>query len=229
MMARRRVLGLVAGGAAALLASCSEQSNTGRFKITVEVETPEGLRSGYSVVEEMITPAPWYSISESQYSSRFRGEAVAVDLPGGRTLFALLRNDGTLDMPNLIGRTLYPNGRSKGDPLRKMGDPPIEMPLVAAKAMPNEPGIPMLVTFRDIADPRSVEKVDPSNLAASFGDGISLKRITVEVTEDPVTTGIEKRLGWLPDVYKTLRGKNFKPEGIPVGNFKRLFSTELAQ
>ena len=54
---------------------------------------------------------------------------------------------------------------------------------------------PMLVTFTDIDDPSSVQRVDPANLAASFGPGVTLKRITVEVTKDPVTTGIEKRLG----------------------------------
>jgi hypothetical protein len=58
----------------------------------------------------------------------------------------------------------------------------------------------MLVRFRDIADPTSVEKVDPDNLAASFGEGVKLRRITVQLTDDPVTTGIEKRLGWLRSV-----------------------------
>lgn len=53
---------------------------------------------------------------------------------------------------------------------------------------------PLLVTFTDIDDPSSVQRVDPANLAASFGPGIRLKRITVEVSDDDVTTGIEKRL-----------------------------------
>jgi hypothetical protein len=55
---------------------------------------------------------------------------------------------------------------------------------------------PLLVTFGDINDPKSVQRVDPANLAASFGPGIRLKRITVEVTDDDVTSGIEKRLRW---------------------------------
>ena len=60
-------------------------------------------------------------------------------------------------------------------------------------------GYPKLVYFRDIADPTSVEEVDPDNLAASFGPSVRLKRITVLVTNDDVTTGIEKRLGWLSE------------------------------
>jgi hypothetical protein len=54
----------------------------------------------------------------------------------------------------------------------------------------------MLVRFGDIADPKTVAKVDPDDLAASFGKGVTLRRITVERTKDKVTTGIEKRLGW---------------------------------
>jgi hypothetical protein len=55
----------------------------------------------------------------------------------------------------------------------------------------------MLVTFTDITDPKSVQRVDPANLAASFGPGVKLKRIVVETTSERVTTGIQKRLGWL--------------------------------
>jgi hypothetical protein len=46
----------------------------------------------------------------------------------------------------------------------------------------------MMVRFRDINDPSSVEQVD----AASIG----IKRIHLENTRDPVTTGIGKRFGW---------------------------------
>lgn len=56
----------------------------------------------------------------------------------------------------------------------------------------------MLVTFEGIGDPTSVKQVEPGNLAANFGPGVRLKAITVEMTDDPVTSGIEKRLGWLP-------------------------------
>jgi hypothetical protein len=55
----------------------------------------------------------------------------------------------------------------------------------------------MLVTFGDEADPTSVAEVDPDDLAATFGEGVRLKRITVELTDDPVTSGIEARLAWM--------------------------------
>ena len=67
---------------------------------------------------------------------------------------------------------------------RRLGDGPGPFP-------------PTIVRFRDIADPKSVEQVDPDDLAKSFGPGVKLKSLTVQMTDEPVTTGIEKRLGWL--------------------------------
>lgn len=46
-----------------------------------------------------------------------------------------------------------------------------------------------MVRFRDINDPRTVEMVEP--------EAVGVKRILLEATQDPVTTGIEKRLGWM--------------------------------
>ena len=60
--------------------------------------------------------------------------------------------------------------------------------------------IPLLVRFRDIRDPKLVELVDAADLAAAFGSGVALRRATIEITRDPVTTGIETRLPWLPQL-----------------------------
>ena len=54
----------------------------------------------------------------------------------------------------------------------------------------------MLVRFRDINDPKTVERVDPWKLDASFGPGVSLKSATFQVTDDPVTKGIATLLPW---------------------------------
>jgi hypothetical protein len=52
---------------------------------------------------------------------------------------------------------------------------------------------PMLVRFGDPADPRTVRKVSP--------EAIGVTRITIEVTDEDMTTGIEERLGWLPKYF----------------------------
>ena len=69
---------------------------------------------------------------------------------------------------------------------------------------------PMLVTFDDIKDPKTVRQVDPFNLAATFGDGYALKSMQLEITDEKVTEGeVERVLGWFAD----LRSKGFRLNG----------------
>jgi len=62
---------------------------------------------------------------------------------------------------------------------------------------------PLLVTFTAITDPKTVQQVDLDNLAGTFGPGVLMKRITLEITDEPVTKGkIERVLGWWCDLRK---------------------------
>ncbi|KEO88703.1 hypothetical protein EH31_14775 [Erythrobacter longus] len=192
---------------ALLIGGCFESEVPSyRYRLSVEVETPEGLKTGSSVIEVGATVAGAGTVVVNGRTRKsVRGEAVAVDLPDGQTLFALLRSENEIDWAANImfllsrkyrgddgyERTVYAIRRHKG--VREL---PMVIP-VGGGAMRRD-GRPMLVTFGDEADPMSVEKVDPLNLAATFGEGVSLKRITVQATDDPVTTGIEERLGWIP-------------------------------
>ncbi|MDP3550575.1 MAG: hypothetical protein Q8R81_09275, partial [Novosphingobium sp.] len=71
------------------LAGCGNKE-TMRYKMTVEVETPEGLKTGFAVRELEFRDRSGFPLGESRPQIKLRGEAVAVDLGGGRTLFALL-------------------------------------------------------------------------------------------------------------------------------------------
>lgn len=56
----------------------------------------------------------------------------------------------------------------------------------------------MLVTFDDITKPETVQRVNPEDLASVFGDGVRLKAVTLEVTEEAVTEGLlDALLPWL--------------------------------
>lgn len=148
------------------------------YRLTVEVDTPDGLKTGSSVIE--------------------------VDLGQRGVVFALLRSKDDVDFAARIMFLLAPKGTLDEDPylgrfanMLEMREP-IELPATQKKINPSlaeMKGRPMLVTFTDLSDPTSVAEVDPDDLAPTFGKGVSLKRITVQITNDPVTTGIEKRLG----------------------------------
>lgn len=191
ILARRTLLGVVASGAM-LLNGCGESENALRYKMTVEVDTPQGVKSRFAVREmglnsDNLIGGPKGGI---------RGEAVAVDLPGGKTLFALMKGgDGDVDYAMQIGGRAQVWGKSPENPAAG----PIELYPTAPRTigLANTNPLPMLVRFLDTSDPKSVELVNPHDLAATFGSGFALRRITVEATRDAVTEEIGKTLEWL--------------------------------
>jgi hypothetical protein len=191
MMKRRGLLGLLAGGAAALLVGCGSDE-TFRYKMTVEVDTPQGLKAGYAVREMRYRAGGGFMFGEGKAQLRVVGEAVAVDLPGGRTLFALLTGqDGYVDYAgngvSTVFRVMDRDGSRKGGPHELW-------PRVPVIREPITDPLPKLVTFKDNRDPKSVETVEPANLAKSFGPGVRLKRITVQSTGEDVTMSTKDRM-----------------------------------
>ena len=219
-MNRRALLSLLAGGAAIGMMGCSVQGEslpTYRYRLTVEVETPEGLKSGSSVIEVSTAVAGRSSIpTPGAVSHRVKGEAVTVDLGTRGLLFALLRSEGDSDWATNVVYRLSPKVPSVYDANGKFDNErdleaqfaamlkhrePIELPRTFPPVghLVDQPARPLLVRFRDITDPKMVEKVDPDNLAKSFGDGVKLRRVTVQLSDEPVTSGIEKRFSWWND------------------------------
>ena len=105
-MERRTVLTTIAALALLGLTGCGKPEFPDyRYRLTVEVDTPQGLRTGSSVIEV-------HSVREHGYMERLlttaKGEAVAVDLPGGKVLFALLTGEnGSWDAAGGL-RDAYP-------------------------------------------------------------------------------------------------------------------------
>ena len=206
-MARRGIIRLLTAlGAATMLRGCGFLGYSSyRFKMTVEVETPNGLKTGSSVYDVRAYKTSDLLTGGSSSDSDLRGEALAVDLPDGKTLFALLKTVNTPghdDLAYMSMRSLDPAfnyNRAESAQRIASGDG-IQSP---AEVAPSD--YPMLVTFADTNDPTSVARVDPGNFAASLGAGVRLKQILVEIAVEPVTVGIEKKLGWLLTHKGTLK------------------------
>jgi len=203
-MARRGALGILAGTVAAALSSCGWlfKSASYRFRMTVEVETPEGVRTGSSVYEAMASKSPALTSQEHEGSGGLRGEAVVVDLPGG-PLFV------TLKMP-VAGETLDGAATLALAPDTKRGDVDAYVAAVdrlsrtvGARAELPRKDWPLMVRFRNIHEPKSVAEVDPQT------EGI--RRISIETTRDEVKTGIEKILPWIK------AAESFRYSGTPYG------------
>jgi len=172
-----------------------------KYRLTVEVETPEGVKSGSGILA--VTPDRGYSRGGH---TRTSGDAIFLDLGGGRNLMTLLAHlDKTVDLDaiNYVALRAYAAAGGRrvnfNDMNRVTGVVPVKDAL-----------IPLLVTFGDPANPGTARSVPPDDFEAVLGKGYRLRGVTAEGVPngfwpidfggslgDPVTRGIAARLPWL--------------------------------
>ena len=205
MITQRGFFRILAGVVVVLLGACSGHGETEyRYKLTVVVDTPGGIRSGSSVIQVIMTSPMKGAEALGGSGPSARGEAVAVNLPNGETLFVLLRSETDMDWAGSahiestgLNQDDFADKASFRETLRTNR---IVYPVqrwVETGGGEKIDNYPMMVMFDDIQDPEAVRRVDPDDLAASFGAGYKLKAVTVVGTDEPMTTGIEKKLEWL--------------------------------
>jgi hypothetical protein len=70
----------------------------------------------------------------------------------------------------------------------------------------------------DTNDPKSVVEVDPNDLQATLGSGVTWNEITLESTDEAVTKGTELKLTWLPAYFE----QNLRLDGSSLGSTHEL-------
>jgi hypothetical protein len=193
------------------LSSCTNETSWNQ-RLTLVIETPEGEVRGSAVtrVTKTETSGSLVLMEARGVRSEVEGEAVAVEVAPGKFLFALLSGSGEekRDATQWV-RSAYQlsEADSHGGEMMKLLTQPHDTPV----PLPPE-AWPLLVTFDDITKPETVRKVDPEDLAAVFGEGVRLKAVTLEITEEAVTEGrVERVLGWLcghMNPHRRLSGKS---------------------
>ncbi len=209
----------IIGGSSSVLAMGDLYvSGTWRYKMTVTVETPEGIKTGSAVREvSNSTSSVRLDLPEAGNPPKYKGEAVVIDLGKRGYLFALgsykeFYGAFPVKAPDTIEGIKYYNSLPSGE-----------------KTSLKRENFPWFVIFTDINDPQSIKTIDPDNLSEVFGVGVKLKEITVEITEDQVTWGEvrnalkwfrEKKMGLkfadpqITDQAKYLSSSSFA-EGVP--------------
>lgn len=171
-------------------AGCQDQHGWYQ-KLTVVVDTPAGEISGSSIVE-VRARFRQLPLSNSEVNYSVAGEAIALEIEPGRYLFALLGGDEERYYRAVREKIGNRNREEWLNLIPKMDEVVTLRP----------ENYPRLVTFHDNDDPKSISRVNPVELADHFGDQISLKTVTLEITEAPITRGlIASVLPWLCD-YK---------------------------
>ncbi len=180
------------------LAGCGREW-TWHQKLTVEVIVEGEIITGSAVSAVRIVEDSFASTERAS----FKGQATVIDLGTRGKLFALLQRPdlvaaytfSTIARPVNLGRvSIRTNAQWDGiAAFRGSRQIPstFTFPGQGSKKVPNTPRrvYPTLVTFTDITNPATLKEVDPANLAASFGPGVRLSRMILEVTDEPVTNG----------------------------------------
>ncbi|TWB02411.1 hypothetical protein FBZ96_1031193 [Bradyrhizobium stylosanthis] len=182
-----------------------------RYKLTLAVTTPDGVKRGSTVVQVRFWDV---SFPAKGTMHKLDGQALYLDLgPGTRPLIALLtrrlhrKYDDEIRWTEEAGPGTPLILRAYGE--ARSRDFMDDVPRVARlrgprKISPND--LPDLVTFADMGDPSSVIEVDRNDLQASVGANITLSEVTIESTDEPITRGIEHVLPWIPTYFeKNLR------------------------
>jgi hypothetical protein len=216
MMARRSVIGVLSSGAiAGLIGGCRPFATSPyRFSMTVFVDTPTGLKQGSSVYEVRVAKVLRFLPDEANRDWIVIGESVAIDLAPGRTLFTLLSTVNPMgrDLAYMSMTTLDP--RFKNDLVESAKRISLGTGTATAADVPVN-NLPAMVTFGDIADPKSVLSVDPMRLDTTFGEGFTLQRVNLRTTEDPVSSQVGSKLRWLDGNPEQRLDNKFSPTSNP--------------
>jgi hypothetical protein len=160
------IIGLIAAALAALAGGGLWFLTPNKYewnqRITVEVETPDGMKSGSSVQHIVWEGggAAYPGQDGPSSSSKVTGEAVVVDLGGGKYLFALLSGTKGLKgaADTIASFAFWGADKAAGtaEGLQYLASLP-----AGTKVALEPDNFPLLVSFVDLGDPKTVVVVDP--------------------------------------------------------------------
>lgn len=211
-----------------------------RYKMTVTVETPEGMKTGSAVREVSVKAAPRIS-PHMLPTVKLRGEALVVDLGERGVLFALLSgykkgDDYGADIPAIMFSPTQAVMKNETiHYMSRLKKAHIEVPVE---------WYPKFVHFKDRNDPKTVELVikmkscspktgvprstvciDKDRFEEIYGEGVRLKSVDIVMTDEEMKLGkVNEYLPWLSALNGGYlhggRTSREAPLGLYGGNFQ---------
>ncbi len=175
------------------------------YKVTINIDTPEGVKSGYAVrqfhAKKAITLG-FMSIPEISYV--VKGEAVAIDLGERGILFSQITADSWEEVINA-----FPEGKHL--------DTTQKLRFYSSLPKGQKSEIQRLPTgfivFENMNELQSIRGLHPDKISVVLGEGVKLKSIHIEITDAPVSWGRVDQ--YLPKNFKqdiTDRWESFTPK-----------------
>lgn len=192
-----------------------------RYRTTLEVETPNGVKSGSSVIRIFWIPGFGVQSTGGAYED---GEATFVDLGDGKFVIALLASGPKGNYGHRLAEAFFginQLGYTRA-PMIALAKQPI-----GTRVLLEGENIPTLVTFANKDNPQTARIIAPAGFHWAFGEGYTLKSASFELVHpglwpinllglpwpawlvgSPVTREIASRL---PGVIQKLRQDDSSP------------------
>ena len=156
------------------LAGCGGTNHSWHQKLTVIVNTPQGEKTGSAVTRvSHRVGRQWGTGADTVLVGGYAGEATVVDLGDGKYLFAVLSSEGQSNTEYLAELVFQQSLKidSKLEEISRLNQKYSEIEKLRVVEQVPRQYYPLLVTFTDINDPKSVKEVKPDSMADSVGAG----------------------------------------------------------
>ncbi len=209
-----------------LVVTGNYQWGSWNYRITVEIETPEGIKTGSAVRNVYISKSPAL-FGENNDGNRIEvtGESVVIDLGerghvfsliGGTSYYELLKafpelRSGSWEEKINVGKRILKVGKTAELKNYALG-------FVSFEDMKNPKSVRFIKGAQFNIETQKIVPVDDFELF--FGQGVRVHRVIIEVTDDPVTWGIVDK--YLPEKFYRDVAKNWMQ--LPPVERRRLAS-----
>lgn len=166
-----------------------------RCRITIDVLTSDGPRSGSCVGEVWARTMLKLTSEEHAGSSGLFGQALIVEQPNGPLFFLTDQTyDASAYLDVAITRALLPAESLSPASRYIAAVREISRRTIPSKAEVPSKAWPIALRFDNLSRPLPMRRLDPVEAGVT--------RVVVETTHDPISTGIERRLPWLTAMDK---------------------------
>lgn len=206
----RTVLKIEASKLASLLVlilspACSEEMPRYRYKMTVQISTPYGIREGSSVLEKRAQRRA--SFPGPEHGGVFGyvvGEAVRIDLGGGRAAYALLAEGDSNGGNDIVQNAIIRQKTLGNIKYNKIDYPTISSKISSTnyKISLEEEFYPLTIIFLDEKNPYTMENLKNNT------HGYKVTNVIIESTKEKITHKIENNIPWINHPEKFRKDKN---------------------
>ena len=186
---------------------------TFHYRLTAAVESGGQTYTGSGVIEVFMH---FQEYATPSALPRVKGDAVVVEVPGRSPIFFLLTSEWSVDWDAAIAfhtfQDQFPIPRTVRGDTRFLAES-------RANAVIPRDRYPLIVAFRDLADPASVYEVFANDLSPPLDPGARVISLAIEMTDERPTTGIvEEKLPWSLTLSGYLDGSKYHTPGKSFAN-----------